>query len=213
VVCANIHRAQEALGRSMLIENPSSYLMLDGEMSEWAFLDQICARTGCDLLLDVNNIVVSAANHGFDALAYLAGIPAERVKQIHLAGHSQGRDLLIDTHDKPVPISVWSLYAQALERTGPVATMIERDDDIRRWPICSMNWPWPARLPPFRHGASHEPARPANRPARLADSRGSACPQGPEPRGWAERLSQQLSRAIDGLPAGELSHAPRMAGR
>jgi uncharacterized protein (UPF0276 family) len=130
VVCANIHRAQEALGRSMLIENPSSYLMLDGEMSEWAFLDQICARTGCDLLLDVNNIVVSAANHGFDALAYLAGIPAERVKQIHLAGHSQGRDLLIDTHDKPVPISVWSLYAQALERTGPVATMIERDDDI-----------------------------------------------------------------------------------
>jgi uncharacterized protein (UPF0276 family) len=67
------------------------------------FLDQICARTGCDLLLDVNNIVVSAANHGFDALAYLAGIPAQRVKQIHLAGHSQGRDLLIDTHDKPVP--------------------------------------------------------------------------------------------------------------
>lgn len=130
VVCANIHRAQEALGRAMLIENPSSYLTLDGEMSEWAFLDQICARTGCDLLLDVNNIVVSAANHGFDPLAYLAGIPAQRVKQIHLAGHSQGRDLLIDTHDKPVPPSVWTLYRQALERTGPVATMIERDDDI-----------------------------------------------------------------------------------
>jgi uncharacterized protein (UPF0276 family) len=130
VVCANIHQAQDALGRSMLIENPSSYLTLDGEMSEWAFLDQICTRTGCDLLLDVNNIVVSAANHGFDALAYLAGIPAGRVKQIHLAGHSQGRDLLIDTHDKPVPPSVWSLYRQTLERTGPVATMIERDDDI-----------------------------------------------------------------------------------
>ncbi len=130
VVCANIHQAQDALGRTMLVENPSSYLTLDGEMSEWAFLDQICARTGCDLLLDVNNIVVSAANHGFDPLAYLAGLPAERVRQIHLAGHSQGRDLLIDTHDKPVPPSVWALYAQALERTGPVATMIERDDDI-----------------------------------------------------------------------------------
>nr|WP_068080794.1 DUF692 domain-containing protein [Novosphingobium rosa] len=130
VVCANIHQAQEALGRTMLIENPSSYLTLDGEMSEWAFLDQICARTGCDLLLDVNNIVVSAANHGFDALAYLAGIPAQRVRQIHLAGHSQGRDLLIDTHDKPVPPPVWALYRRALERTGPVATMIERDDDI-----------------------------------------------------------------------------------
>jgi uncharacterized protein len=130
VVCANIDRAQDALGRTMLIENPSSYLVFDGELTEWAFLDAVCARTGCDLLLDVNNIFVSATNHGFDPIAYLSGLPIDRVRQIHLAGHSQGRDLLIDTHDKPVPPSVWSLYRAAIALIGPVATMIERDDDI-----------------------------------------------------------------------------------
>jgi uncharacterized protein (UPF0276 family) len=130
LVCANIDRAQEALGRTMLIENPSSYIAFDGAMTEWEFLDAMCSRTGCELLLDVNNIFVSASNHGFDPLAYLAGIPARRVRQIHLAGHSQGRELLIDTHDQPVPASVWSLYDAALKRLGPVATMIERDDAI-----------------------------------------------------------------------------------
>jgi uncharacterized protein (UPF0276 family) len=130
IVCANVGRAQDMLGRAMLIENPSSYIAFAGEMTEWEFLDALCARSGCGLLLDVNNIHVSAANHGFDALAYLAGIPAGRVRQIHLAGHSQGAELLIDTHDKPVPSSVWLLYEAALARLGPVATMIERDDDI-----------------------------------------------------------------------------------
>jgi hypothetical protein len=130
VVSANIQQAQDTLGRTMLIENPSSYVSFPGDMTEWEFLDAICSRTGCGLLLDVNNIYVSASNHGFDAQAYLSGIPAARVRQIHLAGHSQGRDLLIDTHDKPVPDPVWSLYASALDRVGPVATMIERDDDI-----------------------------------------------------------------------------------
>ncbi len=130
VVCANIGHAQDALGRTMLIENPSSYIAFAGDMTEWEFLDAMCARTGCELLLDVNNIFVSATNHGFDPLAYLAGIPGDRVRQIHLAGHSQGRDLLIDTHDKPVPASVWSLYEVALKHVGRVATMIERDDDI-----------------------------------------------------------------------------------
>lgn len=129
-VCRNIDHAQTVLGRTMLIENPSSYIAFAGEMTEWEFLDAICARTGCELLLDVNNIFVSATNHGFDALAYLAGIPAARVRQIHLAGHSRGRDLLIDTHDKPVPDPVWALYASAIDRLGPVATMIERDDHI-----------------------------------------------------------------------------------
>ena len=99
-------------------------------MSEWEFLDAMCARTGCGLLLDVNNIYVSATNHGFDALAYLAGVPADRVGQIHLAGHSQGRDLLIDTHDQPVPPQVWALYEKAIARIGSVATMVERDDNI-----------------------------------------------------------------------------------
>ena len=87
-------------------------------------------RTGCDLLLDVNNVFVSAANHGFDPRAFLDGIPAARVRQIHLAGHSQGDALLIDTHDSPVCASVWDLFAHVLPRLGPVATMIERDDAI-----------------------------------------------------------------------------------
>ena len=130
IVCANVGRAQDVLGRPMLLENPSSYVSFAGDIKEWEFLEAVCARTGCELLLDVNNIFVSASNHGFDPIAYLAGIPARRVRQIHLAGHSQGRDLLIDTHDKPVADGVWALYATALERLGPVATMIERDDDI-----------------------------------------------------------------------------------
>jgi uncharacterized protein len=131
VVCANIAIAQDILGRAMLIENPSSYVQFDdAPMTEWEFLDAMCARTGCGLLLDVNNIYVSATNHGFDPADYLAGIPADRVGQIHLAGHSQGRDLLIDTHDKPVPLVVWALYEAAVAKLGGVPTMIERDDDI-----------------------------------------------------------------------------------
>lgn len=131
IVCANVDAAQDALGRTMLIENPSSYVAFDGaEMSEWEFLGALCACTGCELLLDVNNVFVSATNHGFDAHAYLAGIPAKRVRQIHLAGHSRGDALLIDTHDRSVSDEVWHLYAVALERVGPVATMIERDDAI-----------------------------------------------------------------------------------
>ena len=131
VVCDNIGVAQDMLGRAMLIENPSSYVAFDqSPMSEWEFLDAMCRRTGCGLLLDVNNIYVSGSNHGFDPRDYLAGIPADRVGQIHLAGHSQGRTLLIDTHDKPVPAPVWALYEDAVARIGAVPTMIERDDDI-----------------------------------------------------------------------------------
>jgi uncharacterized protein (UPF0276 family) len=132
IVCANILLAQDVLERPLLLENPSTYMSFaDDEMSEWAFLSEMCRRTGCYLLLDVNNIYVSASNHGFDPLAYLAGVPADRVRQIHLAGHSDnGRGLLIDTHDHPVADSVWSLYQAACARFGGVATMIERDDDI-----------------------------------------------------------------------------------
>lgn len=99
-------------------------------MSEHAFMARMCEATGCSLLLDINNIYVSGTNHGFDPAAYIAGVPVERVRQIHLAGHSQGKDLLIDTHDQPVPDPVWALYETACRRFGPVATMIERDDDI-----------------------------------------------------------------------------------
>ncbi|MET0984956.1 MAG: DUF692 domain-containing protein [Steroidobacteraceae bacterium] len=131
LVCTNIGIAQDVLGRALLIENPSSYLTFAQSVSsEWQFLDAMCARTGCDLLLDVNNIYVSAMNHGFDPIAYVDGVPAHRVRQIHLAGHSQGKELLIDTHDSPVAAPVWALYERALRRVGDVATMIERDDAI-----------------------------------------------------------------------------------
>ena len=131
LVCANIAIAQDALGRAMLIENPSSYVTFDeSTMTEWQFLEAMCARSGCGLLLDVNNVFVSASNHGFDAVAYLDGLPADRVRQIHLAGHSRGDGLLIDTHDQPVPDGVWRLYEHAIRLVGPVATMIERDDHI-----------------------------------------------------------------------------------
>ena len=130
IVAANVAQAQDALGRPMLIENPSTYVAFDAEMREGEFLAALCARTGCGLLLDVNNVYVNAANHGFDPHAWLDAVPAQHVRQIHLAGHSQGVELLIDTHDRPVPPSVWDLYAHILPRLGPVATMIERDDAI-----------------------------------------------------------------------------------
>ncbi|TPE58441.1 DUF692 domain-containing protein [Sandaracinobacter neustonicus] len=131
IVCENIHQAQDALGRPMLFENPSSYVQFPGdEMPEWAFLSEICSRTGCCLLLDINNVFVSCTNHGLDPRAWLAGIPADRVRQVHLAGHSQGSDMLIDTHDAPVADPVWALLAETLPRLGPVAVMIERDDHI-----------------------------------------------------------------------------------
>lgn len=128
----NINHAQDFLERPMLIENPSSYLTFaEDTMTEWEFLRELVFRTGCYLLLDINNIYVSGTNHGFDPQIYLDAIPADRVRQIHLAGHSNGRDgLLIDTHDQPVPDPVWSLYADVIDRFGDVAVMIERDDDI-----------------------------------------------------------------------------------
>ena len=131
MVCRNIDMAQGILDRAMLFENPSSYVAFDGAtLHEWEFLAEMSKRTGCGLLLDVNNVYVSASNHGFDAHAFLRGIPVERVRQIHLAGHTQGPGILIDTHDQPVCDDVWALYATAVDLLGPVATMIERDDDI-----------------------------------------------------------------------------------
>jgi uncharacterized protein len=132
ITAKNINHAQDFLERPMLIENPSSYLTFaDDMMAEWEFLSELTVRTGCYLLLDINNIYVSGTNHGFDPKVYLDAIPADRVRQIHLAGHSNGRDgLLIDTHDQPVPDPVWALYAQVIDRFGDVAVMIERDDDI-----------------------------------------------------------------------------------
>ncbi len=130
LVCDNIDRAQTALGRALLFENPSSYLSFpQDDFAEWQFLAEMSRRTGCYLLLDVNNIYVSACNHGFDPVDYLAGIPAERVRQVHLAGYTPG-EIVIDTHDRPVCDAVWALFARAMPLLGPVAVMIERDDAI-----------------------------------------------------------------------------------
>lgn len=134
-VCDNIDRAQNHLGRAMLFENPSSYVTFpEDELTEWEFLSEMARRTGCYLLLDVNNIYVSAQNHGFSADDYLAGLPLDRVRQIHLAGHTprgERGDFIIDTHDREVCDAVWALYAKARSMiTQPVATMIERDDKI-----------------------------------------------------------------------------------
>jgi uncharacterized protein (UPF0276 family) len=129
---ANLRHAQDVLERPVLVENPSSYQgFTESTMSEWQFLAALTTETGCYLLLDVNNVFVSAINHGFDPIAFLHGIPANRVRQIHLAGHSAGPEgMLIDTHDAPVCAAVWALYRAAIARFGSTATMIERDDAI-----------------------------------------------------------------------------------
>jgi uncharacterized protein len=131
VVCANIDQAQDFLGRQILVENVSSYLQFfDSSIPEWEFIAEVARRTGCGLLLDVNNIYVSAINHGFDPLRYLEAIPAHAVQEIHLAGFDSNGLCLIDTHGKPVAGPVWNLYGEALTRVGPVATLIEWDTDL-----------------------------------------------------------------------------------
>jgi uncharacterized protein (UPF0276 family) len=130
-VTDRVRRVQDALGRRIALENVSSYFAYRADaMPEWEFLARLAERADCGILLDVNNVFVSAHNHGFDAERYLAEIPAERVFQIHLAGHSVQGELLIDTHDHPVRDEVWALYASALRRLGPVSTLVEWDDRI-----------------------------------------------------------------------------------
>ena len=122
---------QEFLGRRILIENVSSYLGYQcSEMTEWEFLNAVAREADCPILLDVNNIHVSAVNHGFDANDYIDGVDASRVRQIHLAGHQDFGDYIIDTHDAPIVDRVWRLQARAARRFGEVPTMIERDDNI-----------------------------------------------------------------------------------
>lgn len=131
LLCTRIDRVQDFLGRSILVENVSSYLRFAGaEMPEWIFLAEVARRTGCGLLLDVNNIYVSACNHGFDAREYLRAIPADRVGEIHLAGFEQVEDFLFDSHSRPVYPAVWDLYDEALTRFGPRPTLIEWDNDL-----------------------------------------------------------------------------------
>lgn len=130
-VVDRVRIVQDILGRRILLENVSSYLAYrDSEVTEWEFLCEVAERADCLILLDVNNIYVSSVNHEFDPLDYLHAIPVDRVQQIHLAGHENLGDYLIDTHDHPVPDPVWDLYSHAVRRFGNVSTMIERDDNI-----------------------------------------------------------------------------------
>jgi uncharacterized protein (UPF0276 family) len=130
-VVERVGRVQDFLGSRILLENVSSYVeFASAELTEPEFLAEVAHRADCSILLDINNVYVSAFNHGFDPLHYLAQIPGERVRQIHLAGHSNCGEYIIDTHDAPVIDPVWDLYAAAIDRFGPVPTMIERDDRI-----------------------------------------------------------------------------------
>lgn len=130
--CDHVDEVQDALGRSILIENPSLYVDLKGDMTETEFLVEAVRRTGCGLLLDLNNVFVTAINLKRDALGYLETFPLDAVVEIHLAGHETDPDgsLLIDTHGAPVADAVWSLYRETIARTGPVPTLIERDNNL-----------------------------------------------------------------------------------
>ncbi len=132
IVGRNVARTQDALGRRLLIENPSTYLQFaSSTIAEWEFLSALAARTGCGLICDVNNIVVSTTNHGWNAEAYLRALPADAIGEFHLAGHqireSADGPLLIDTHDRPVAPCVWDLFEAALAIIGPRPTLIEWD--------------------------------------------------------------------------------------
>lgn len=130
-VARRVTEVQERLGRPIALENVSSYVTFHASaMPEWEFLAEVARRSGCGILLDVNNIYVSARNHGFDPRAYLAGIPVDKVWQFHLAGHSDKGSFLLDTHDHPVTDAVWDLYGDAVRRFGAVSTLVEWDDDI-----------------------------------------------------------------------------------
>jgi uncharacterized protein (UPF0276 family) len=130
-VVGRVKRVQDTLKRRILLENVSSYVSFaDSQLTEWEFLAAVAERADCLILLDINNVHVSAMNHGFSSLDDLRGIPVARVHQFHLAGYEQGERLIIDTHDAPVSNAVWDLYLEAVRRFGRVSTMIERDDNF-----------------------------------------------------------------------------------
>ncbi|MGE0005604.1 MAG: DUF692 domain-containing protein [Parvibaculaceae bacterium] len=140
-VARHVDEVQAVLGRQMLLENPATYLLFaESTIPETEFLAEIARRTGCGLLLDVNNVFVSATNHGLDAGDYLASFPIGHVGEIHLSGHAEttdetGAPLLIDTHDAEIADPVWSLYESVIARTGPIASLVEWDDKVPAWPV------------------------------------------------------------------------------
>lgn len=164
-VVQRVRIVQDFLERPLVLENPSSYVTFAAStMPEWEFLGRLVAATGCELLVDVNNIYVSSRNHGFDPQDYLAGLPAGCVRQYHLAGHTDLDTHCIDTHDAPVTDAVWRLYAQAVARLGPAATLLE----------------WDARIPPL--AAVHAEALRARKVA-LASSQHALAPPNPSAPG------------------------------
>lgn len=164
-VCEHIDQVQEAIGRPMLLENPSTYVAFaSSTMSETEFIRAVAQRTGCGLLLDINNVFVSATNHGFAASAYLADFPLEYVGEIHLAGHSEQYDdehapLLIDSHDRTVADPVWALYREGIAHTGPMPTLIEWDSQLPSWPELRAQalkaWRISAEFAAFYHSESN----------------------------------------------------------
>ena len=149
-VADRISQVQDYMGSQMLLENVSSYVSYsDSHMSEWEFLCEVSERADCLILLDINNIYVSAYNHNFDPYTYLNAMPAERVYQFHLAGHTHENNLIIDTHDHPIADPVFELYAAAVQQLGRVSTMIERDDHIPPLPELL------SELDKVRHIAEH----------------------------------------------------------
>ncbi|MBZ8132726.1 DUF692 domain-containing protein [Afifella sp. IM 167] len=141
LVAAHVEEAQERLGRKILIENPSTYVAFSAsDMDEVDFLAELAGRTGCGLLLDVNNVYVSATNHAYSPEAYLDRFPVHLVGEIHLAGHAvdedeSGAPLLVDTHDRSVTDAVWTLYERVIARVGPVPTLVEWDSELPDWPV------------------------------------------------------------------------------
>lgn len=134
-VAGRVRAVQDYLGRPLILENPSSYLeFVVSQIPEWEFLAMLAQDTGCGLLLDINNVFVSAVNHGFDPVAYIEGLPADRIVQVHLAGPSDRGAYLLDTHDQPVPEEAWPLYDLVHHKTGGVATLLEWDADIPPFP-------------------------------------------------------------------------------
>ena len=140
-VCAHIDEVQTLLGRQMLLENPATYLLFEeSTIEEVDFLSEVARRTGCGLLLDVNNVFIAATNHRLDPRDYLKRFPVQWVREIHLSGHSEttddaGAPLLIDSHDTPVKDPVWELYEELITRTGPIASLVEWDNDVPEWPV------------------------------------------------------------------------------
>ena len=158
-VSRRVKQVQDALERPLVLENPSTYLAFArSRMPEWEFLARLCDDSGCGLLLDVNNVYVSGFNHGFDPRQYVDAIPADRVVQVHLAGHTHHGTHILDTHDGPAIDAVWDLYARLCARTGPVSTLFE----------------WDASIPPLADvRAEAEKARPLREAAARTGTHGA----------------------------------------